>query len=224
MHADGSSVGVDAQRCRGTWRGRRNGAGRERLAAARPGNGKRPGPAAREQRPSWPPAQPSPPKSSSRTSAWRACHGHLMTGRSCCRNRAGSSSRSPAPGTRSSSRRWPGRFDPLRLVLPLLPRPRPGPRTRGDAARHPPRGGGVFGRPGIGRTADAVPLGRRRSQHRDPVEPDRQPVPPGGGMRRRRSLHRTAARADRVPAPRATRSPTSRSGKAPHRKESSGRA
>ncbi len=53
---------------------------------------------------------------------------------------------------------------------------------------------GLGRRPGVGRPPDAVPLGRRRAPHRHPVEPDRQPVPPRGRLRRGRPLHRPPAR------------------------------
>ncbi len=58
------------------------------------------------------PLAPFPATSSSRTSAWPVCRAPSTTGRSSCRSRAGCSSRSRGPDTRSSSPPWPGRCDP----------------------------------------------------------------------------------------------------------------
>ena len=57
---------------------------------------------------------------------------------------------------------------------------------------------GLRGRPQLGRAPDAVALGQRRPPHRDPVQPDRQPVHPGGGVRGGGPLHRAPARAPRL--------------------------
>ena len=63
-----------------------------------------------------------------------------------------------------------------------------------DAVPSPAAGGRLGRRPGVGRPPDAGPLGPRRAQHRHPVEPDRQPVPARGRLRRGRPLHRPGAR------------------------------
>ena len=54
---------------------------------------------------------------------------------------------------------------------------------------------GVGRRPGVGRPADAVPLGREGTEHRQPVVVHRQPVPPRGRMRGSGALHQPAAAA-----------------------------
>ncbi len=55
------------------------------------------------------PSRGTGPRSSLRTSAWPACHGPSTIGRSFCRSRVGSSSRSREPATRYCSWPWPGR-------------------------------------------------------------------------------------------------------------------
>ena len=101
----------------------------------------------------------------------------------------------------------------LRLVLPLLP----GPGARARPRRH--------ARPRSCSRRSARPTTRRRggrqmpchwghagAQHRHPVEPDRQPVPPGGRLRRGRPLHRPPAATSRAARRTATSSPTCRLG------------
>ena len=88
----------------------------------------------------------------------------------------------------------------LRLVLPLLPRPRARPRARRHPARDAAAGGRRRGRPRVGRSADAVPLGRGAPQHREPDVGDRESVPPGGGLRGSGALHRPAPAPPRLPA------------------------
>ena len=56
--------------------------------------------------------------------------------------------------------------------------------------------------------------GQQGAQHRHPVEPHRQPVHPGGRLRRGRPLHRAPATCP-VARPRATSSPTSAWARAP---------
>ena len=97
------------------------------------------------------------------------------------------------PDLRRGSRGPPARPRPPppprpRLVLPLLPGPGPRARSRGHAQRGPAPSGGLGRGPGVGRSADAGALGPRRAQHRHPVQPDRQPVPPRGGLRRGRPV------------------------------------
>ena len=82
---------------------------------------------------------------------------------------------------------------------------------------------GAADRSRIGRPADAVPLGRPRPAHRQPVEPDRQPVPPGGRVRGGGSLHRRGA-TSLAALHTATRSRTCRWARARARRASSGRA
>ena len=77
----------------------------------------------------------------------------------------------------------------VRLVLPVLPRPRARARARRHAARDPAAGGRLGRRPGVGRPADAVPLGRGGAQHRHPDVVHRQPVPPRGRVRGSGALH-----------------------------------
>ena len=74
----------------------------------------------------------------------------------------------------------------LRLVLPLLPRPRAVPRPRHDAARDAAGRGRRQGRSELGRTADAVALGPPRAQHSLAGQPYRHAVPSGGRLRRGR--------------------------------------
>ncbi len=89
----------------------------------------------------------------------------------------------------------------LRLVLHVLPRPGSLPA----AGRHPLRdafaGCGRGGRPRLGGSADAEPLGQERSEHRDVFQPHGHPVPErrrvrGGGLSIR--PNRGAARAHRA--------------------------
>ena len=77
----------------------------------------------------------------------------------------------------------------VRLVLPLLPRPRAGPRAGRHALRDAAASGRRRRRPRVGRPPDAVPLGRARPQHRQPDVMHRQPVPPGGRLRGSGALH-----------------------------------
>ena len=72
----------------------------------------------------------------------------------------------------------------LRLVLPLLSRPRALPRPRHDADREAALRGRRGRRSELGRPADAVPLGPQGPQHRQRLEPHRHPVPAGGRVRR----------------------------------------
>ena len=72
----------------------------------------------------------------------------------------------------------------LRLVLPLLSRPRALPRPRHDADRAVAVGGRRRRRSQLGRPPDAVALGSQGPEHRQRVEPDRHPVPAGGRVRR----------------------------------------
>ena len=65
-------------------------------------------------------------------------------------------------------------------------------RPRHHAHRHALAGGGIGRRPRVGGTADAVPLGRPRPARRHPEQPDRQPVPARGRLRRSGALHRPA--------------------------------
>ena len=51
---------------------------------------------------------------------------------------------------------------------------------------------GLVGRSSLGRPADALALGQRRTQRRHPVERDGEPVPVRGRMRGGRSIHRDA--------------------------------
>ena len=61
----------------------------------------------------------------------------------------------------------------LRLVLPVLPRPRAVPAARRHAARDAARGRRQQRRSQLRRPPDAVALGRRGAQHRVGIEPDR---------------------------------------------------
>ena len=65
--------------------------------------------------------------------------------------------------------------------------------------------------------------GKQAAEHRDPVEPDRQPVHPGRRLRRGGPLHRAAPPARAAP-PTATSSPTSASARGRAARASSGRA
>ena len=124
--------------------------------------------------------------------------------------RQGDPAQEPEPDLLPDQRRRPrsdsdrGRPLPaarLRLVLPILPGPRPVPRARRDALRDVPPGRGRRRRPGVRRPADAVPLGTPPPQHRVPEQPDRIAVPPRRRVRRGRTplretpCHRTARRA-----------------------------
>ena len=111
-----------------------------------------------------------------------------------------------------------------RLVPSLLPRSRAVPDARHDAARDAPRRRRREGRPELRRPADAVALGphehstscrSRARPARSACTPSARPRPAGCTRRSRRSR---AAR--RATSP--TRSPTSRSAKAPRAKASSG--
>ena len=80
----------------------------------------------------------------------------------------------------------------VRLVLPLLPRPRARARARRHARRDAAAGGRRGRRPRVGRPPDAVPLGRARAQHRQPDVVHRQPVPARGRLRGGGALHQPA--------------------------------
>ena len=81
----------------------------------------------------------------------------------------------------------------LRLVLPVLPGPGARARARRRAQGHPAPGRGIGRGPGQRWPPDAEPLGSGRDQPRHPVEPHRQPVHPGGGLRRGGPVHRAPA-------------------------------
>jgi hypothetical protein len=81
----------------------------------------------------------------------------------------------------AAARARPAAATGVRLVLPVLPRPGPAARPRREPLRHPPPGRRLLSRPGVGRSPDAVALGRRRTPRRHPVEPDGQPVHPAVG-------------------------------------------
>ena len=112
----------------------------------------------------------------------------------------------------------------LRLVLHLLPRPRALPRPRHD--RH--RAAALRRRRGrrsqLRRPADAAPLGPQGPQHRQRLQPDRHPVPPGRRLRggvaplQRDRGHRRAA----TSGSRATRSSSAPPATAPPARASSG--
>ena len=70
----------------------------------------------------------------------------------------------------------------LRLVLPVLPRPLAGARPRRHADRDPPAGRRLGRRPGVGRPADAVPLGppRERTSSRSRSATGSQCIPAVG--------------------------------------------
>ena len=151
-----------------------------------------------------------------RLPAARASRGRSTTARSACRSRAGCSSRSPAPGTRRCCSALARHLRPgLRLVLPLLPRPGARARPRRHADRDP-AAGGRLGRRSRRRAAARCRRhwGNARAQHRHPVEPHRQPVPPRGRLRRGGALHRAPAAPARAARPTATSSPTCRSARA----------
>ena len=109
------------------------------------------------------------------------------------------------PGPQPASR--------LRLVLPVLPRPRADAGARRHADRDPLRGGRLGARPGVGRTADAVPLGPQGAQHRQPdaARPARQCIPAVGSAEAARYIGRRRPR--RAAWRTATSSPTSASAK-----------
>ena len=127
--------------------------------------------------------------------------------------------------TRGRARR--GRHAParrLRLVPPVLPRPRAVPRARRDAARDAAAGRRRQGRSRVGRAPDALALGQPAPQHRLAGQPDRHAGAAGGRMRRGGDCSTGTSR--RFPGARSasiqTRSPTSRSATAPPAKASSG--
>ena len=74
----------------------------------------------------------------------------------------------------------------LRLVLPLLPRPGARARARRHADRDPAAGRRLGRRPGVGRPADAVPLGRPASATSSPsrARPAASASPPSAAPRR----------------------------------------
>ena len=85
----------------------------------------------------------------------------------------------------------------LRLVLSLLPRPRPLPVARHDAARDAAERGRRERRSQLRRPADALPLGAQGAEHRLAVEPDRHAVPAGDRLRRSRRALRARSRRSR---------------------------
>ena len=95
-------------------------------------------------------------------------------------------------------RRGPDPQSRIRLVLPSLPRSGLVPGPGGHAARNAPERRRLQGRPKLGWPSDALALGAQEPQHRVPVEPDRNPVSPGGWLRRGRVSLRAHPR-DRGP-------------------------
>ncbi len=81
----------------------------------------------------------------------------------------------------------------LRLVLPLLSRPRALPRARHDAARDAARLGRLEGRPRQRRPADAVALGPPRAEHPVAEQLHRHAVPARRRLRRGRRSSTSAS-------------------------------
>ena len=125
-----------------------------------------------------------------------------------------------------AGRRRQGAPPGLRLVLPLLPRPRALPRPRHDrrpSSCSPPSARPTTPTPAAGRCRRH--WGHKDAQHRQRLEPHRHPVPPGRRLRRGVAavLRDRGHRGPRRGRSRATRSSSAPPATAPPARASSGR-